>query len=271
VSKAPRATPLKIIALCIAAAVVYGVLCGQVTAHVCVEFFTVGHPRVFVTYSPTLLGLGWGVMAWWVGLILGAMLAFAATRGPRPQRSAASLVRPIVILLAITGEVAFAAGLLGWYLGTKQWVLEPLASLVPQEHRAAFIAVLNAHSTSYFVAFVGSMVLIHHTWKSRGRSSVRVAVARPQLPPWHRRLAFAACMMGQLLSVFALCFTMVDVIPEAQKSVQTMAISSAAAALLLFALVFRGLPPISHRFANLFVRIALATLLYTGGCLLLSR
>ncbi len=54
---------LKIIILCLGAAVGYGIAHDQVTARVCVEYFTVGHPPVFQTDSPMLLGLGWGVLA----------------------------------------------------------------------------------------------------------------------------------------------------------------------------------------------------------------
>ncbi|MBV8223051.1 MAG: hypothetical protein JO293_06785, partial [Candidatus Eremiobacteraeota bacterium] len=68
--------------LCIAAAVLYGELHDQITARVCVEYFTIGHPPLFPTDDPTLLGLGWGVVAtWWVGLVLGAGLAVAARAG----------------------------------------------------------------------------------------------------------------------------------------------------------------------------------------------
>ena len=72
--------PLKILLLCVDAAVVYGILHDSVTARVCVEYFTVGHPPVFDTDSPTLLAFGWGFIAtWWVGFILG-ILAIAACR-----------------------------------------------------------------------------------------------------------------------------------------------------------------------------------------------
>jgi hypothetical protein len=56
---------LKIILLCIVAAIVYGILHDQVTARVCVEYFTIGHPPIFHTDDPTLLALGWGVIATW--------------------------------------------------------------------------------------------------------------------------------------------------------------------------------------------------------------
>lgn len=53
----------KIVFFCVLAAVVYGLLHDQVTAHLCVEYFSVAHPPVFHTGSPFLLALGWGVIA----------------------------------------------------------------------------------------------------------------------------------------------------------------------------------------------------------------
>ena len=54
---------LAILALSILAAIVYGVLLDPVTARVCLEYFTIRHPPIFGTDSPTLLALGWGVVA----------------------------------------------------------------------------------------------------------------------------------------------------------------------------------------------------------------
>ena len=68
---------LKIILMAVAAAVLYGIMHDQITARVCVEYFTIGHPQLFVfpTDDPTLLGIGWGIVAtWWVGLPLGIAL-----------------------------------------------------------------------------------------------------------------------------------------------------------------------------------------------------
>lgn len=102
---------LSIIILCVGSAVIYGVIHDQITARVCVEYFTIGHPPVFGTDSPTLLAFGWGVIAtWWVGLLLGVPLAIAARAGHRPKRSARSLVKPIVLLLIIMSCCALTAG-----------------------------------------------------------------------------------------------------------------------------------------------------------------
>src|SRR5690606_31679593 len=90
------AAAFRIVALSIAAAIVYGIVHDQVTVRVCVEYFTIGHAPLFATESPTLLAVCWGIAAtWWVGLLLGLPLAFTALRGPRPVRTASSLVRPI--------------------------------------------------------------------------------------------------------------------------------------------------------------------------------
>jgi hypothetical protein len=161
---------LRIIGLCVLAAVVYGIAHDQVTVRVCIEYFTIGHPPVFDTESPTLLALGWGILAtWWVGLLLGALLAFAAIRGRRPRRTARSLVRPITMLLGCMAAVAVVAGVIGFVVANAGWVvlLEPLASAVPRDRHVVFLANLWAHSASYLVAFLGGVVLINRVWRSR--------------------------------------------------------------------------------------------------------
>ena len=93
---------LKIILLCIVASVVYGILHDQVTARVCVEYFTIGHPPIFQTDDPTLLAFGWGVIAtWWMGLILSVPAVLASRLGSWPKFDAAHLVRPIGCLLIV--------------------------------------------------------------------------------------------------------------------------------------------------------------------------
>src|SRR5439155_1067124 len=95
---------IRIILLATLAAIAYGVVHDQVTARVCVEYFTIGHPPVFNTDSPTLLALGWGVIATWsVGLLLGVSAALVSRLGHRPKYTAACLVRPIAVLLVVMG------------------------------------------------------------------------------------------------------------------------------------------------------------------------
>jgi hypothetical protein len=170
----PGVQALGIVLLCIAASVVYGIVHDQVTARVCVEYFTVGHPPVFGTEDPTLLGIGWGILAtWWMGLLLGAPLAVAARAGPRPRRSVGSLVRPVGGLLAVMAACAVIAGILGWFLARNGTVFltGTIASELPADRHVPFLADLWAHSTSYFVGFVGGMALIIQVLHSRGRDA----------------------------------------------------------------------------------------------------
>lgn len=147
-----------IVLVCILFAVVYGICHDQITARVCVEYFTIGHPPVFKTDDPTLLGLGWGVIAtWWVGLIMGVPLALAARVGSRPKRTAASLVRPLAVQMSVAGVCALVAGVVGYLLASNGavFLVGRLATAVPADRHAVFLADGFAHSASYFVGFFG--------------------------------------------------------------------------------------------------------------------
>lgn len=162
--------PALIVLLCAAAAIAYGVVHDQITVRVCVEYFTIGHPPVFPTDDPTLLGLGWGIIAtWWVGLILGLFAAVAARAGRRPPRSARSLVKPVAMLMVVSGVAAAVAGVMGYVLADLKWVflLEPLASEVPREKHSRFLADLWAHNASYAVGAIGGIVVAIRVWRSR--------------------------------------------------------------------------------------------------------
>src|SRR4051812_15227154 len=122
-----------IVAMCVVAAVVYVVLHDQVTARICVEYFTIGHAPVFRTDDPTLLGLGWGVLAtWWVGMMLGVPLAAVARFGRWPNRSAVSLIKPLVLLMLASAACAVVGGLVGAMLARAGVVglVGPIASRV---------------------------------------------------------------------------------------------------------------------------------------------
>ena len=161
---------LYIVLLSIAAAVIYGILHDQITARICVEYFTVGHPPIFHTANPTLLGIGWGIVAtWWVGLFLGIPLAIAARAGRRPKRAAASLLRPLATLLVVCGLVATVAGVVG-YLGASQgwiWLFPRMAARLPPDRHVPFLVDLWAHNASYLSGFMGGLVLIAQLWYSR--------------------------------------------------------------------------------------------------------
>lgn len=176
---------LAIIVICIVSAVVYGIVHDQVTARVCVEYFTIGHPPVFDTDSPTLLGLGWGIIAtWWAGLLLGIPLAIAARAGRRPRRDVRSLLRPIFTLLLIMGACALLAGIAGFVFGSIGAIVlvDHLAEKVPVDRHARFLADGGAHLASYLVGFVGGIAVIEPVWHSRRRPAAEVSTGLSPAP-----------------------------------------------------------------------------------------
>lgn len=165
---------IAIVLFSIAAAVSYGIVHDQVTARVCVEYFTIGHPPVFHTDSPTLLALGWGVIAtWWVGLPLGIFLASASRLGTWPQLGWRDLIRPTLGLLLVMGVTAAFFGWRGFAKAAAGTTHLPaaLAAAVPPEKHAAFIADTFAHSASYAVGALGGLALCGWAVRKRWRTA----------------------------------------------------------------------------------------------------
>jgi hypothetical protein len=162
----------KIVLFSVAAAIVYGILHDQVTAHLCVEYFTVAHPPVFHTQSPFLLALGWGVLAtWWVGLPLGLLLAAVARVGSVPRLVLAD-VRPwIIVLLVAMAICALVAGGVGSYLVATGVSPVPggWAARIPPSKQVAFSADAWAHLASYASGMLGGLILIGYAFFRRMR------------------------------------------------------------------------------------------------------
>ena len=170
ISQRQRSEALKIICFATVAAILYGILHDLITAHLCVEYFTIAHPRVFPTESPLLLAIGWGVIAtWWVGLGLGIALALAARAGSAPRLSLADLRPSIVKLLVTVTLVASSSGAIGAVL--LEWrvmaIPHPWAAAIPPERHVAFAAVASAHFASYIAAALGGLFLIIRTARRR--------------------------------------------------------------------------------------------------------
>ncbi|HZN62539.1 MAG TPA: hypothetical protein VFC90_09055 [Planctomycetota bacterium] len=162
---------LKIVALSLVAAVLYGIIQDQVTVRVCVEYFTIGHPPVFATDSPALLAFGWGVIAtWWYGLLLGVPLAASARLGSRPKTDAHLMRQPMAFLLIRIACYTLIGGIAGYVAARQGWVrlIGPIAGRIPPDREAAFIAVLWAHVTAYGSAAVEGIVFCIRTWRRRG-------------------------------------------------------------------------------------------------------
>ena len=161
---------IAIVLMCVGAAIGYGILHDEVTARICVEYFTVGHPDLFGTDSPTLLGIGWGIVAtWWAGLLLGIPLAVAARLGPRPKLTARDLARPVGRLLLVMACGAAIVGLAGFVAARQHWVYlaGEMASAVSASQQQAFLVALWMHTASYAVGFLGGAFLSLQTWRRR--------------------------------------------------------------------------------------------------------
>jgi len=162
----------RILALCVGSAVAYGIVHDQITARVSIEYFTIGHPRLFATDEPTPHALAWGVIAtWWVGLLLGIPLAIAARRGGQPRLAARDLLRPIGVLLVAMALCALLGAAIGRFGAERHWfgLFGDLRERVPLEKQVAFMTAGGAHGASYLVGFVGGVVLIVRTWRRRAR------------------------------------------------------------------------------------------------------
>ena len=159
----------KIILFSTAAAIAYGLIHDQVTAHLCVEYFSVAHPPVFPTSSPFLLALGWGIIAtWWVGLPLGLGLALAARIGPPPRLDLSQLRSTVLGLMLVTAGVAITSGCLGAYLVASGRAPVPggWGTIIPPAKHIAFSADAWAHLASYDFGIVGGLFVIGHTiWR----------------------------------------------------------------------------------------------------------
>lgn len=177
---------LKIVLVSVAAAILYGEIHDQVTAHLCVEYFSVAHPHVVTLETPEVLALVWGVLAtWWVGLGLGVPLAFAARVGSKPPLAWRDLVRPIGVLLGVMAAASLALGVVGYLMaGSRGFHLVGyLAQRIARPKHALFYADAFAHSAAYGVGLLGGLVLCVETWLRRRRA--------PGASPRARRIAAA--------------------------------------------------------------------------------
>ena len=174
----------KIWLLTVGATIAYGIAQDQVTARVSIEYFTIGHPAIFPTESPTLIAIGWGIWAtWWVGAIMGLLFALVARFGSRPKTAARDLLKPGGVLIACVGYAALLSGMLGFVAADQGFVSLSgyLAANVPADGHARFIADAWAHTAAYGVGFVGGCLFAGWVWLRRGKATLTTLT--PALSP----------------------------------------------------------------------------------------
>jgi hypothetical protein len=166
----------KVVLLSAAVAMFYGVVHDQITARLCIEYFTLAHPPLFQVSTPTLLALCWGVTATiGVGLVLGFLLAQASQSPGLLGMPVSSLYRPLLVLLGVTAAASIVAGCVGFELSDRSILVlnelrpDPWVDRLPRSQQNRFMAVWFAHAASYLFGFVGGGVLIFRIWAQRHR------------------------------------------------------------------------------------------------------
>ncbi|MBA2113272.1 hypothetical protein [Bremerella alba] len=153
-----------IVGLSIVMCVVYGVVHDQITARICVEYFTIGHkPILGGTEDPTVLGLAWGFLAtWWVGAMLGIPLAFVSQTGSLVKKSAKDLIHPMLVLMAGTAALAAIAGVTCYVLTTGDMIhlAGGFEHVIASDKQDAFLIDLWIHNASYAGGFLGGAILM---------------------------------------------------------------------------------------------------------------
>jgi hypothetical protein len=165
----------KIILLSTVAAIAYGIVHDQITARLCVEYFTIGHPPLFHTTSPTVLGLCWGITATFgVGAVLGVFLALVSQSEGPPPVPVLHLFKSVLGLLAVMATSASLAGVLGFELSRSSIICIPagFAEAVPPSQHDRFMAVWFVHGASYLIGLLGASFIILRIWRARGRPRV---------------------------------------------------------------------------------------------------
>jgi hypothetical protein len=170
-----RVERLKIVFVCILASVLYGIVHDQFTARICIEYFTVFHPPVFATQSPTLLGIGWGIIAtWWAGAIIGVLLSTAARSGTGNKLTARQLIPFVARLMIFMGLCAVSFGTIGYFWGSLP---ADFSGVLPRQMERRFVADWWAHNASYASGFAGGLGLCIIVWIKRHRTPLPKLIA----------------------------------------------------------------------------------------------
>ena len=163
-----------IVILSVFAAILFGIVHDQITARICLEYFTIAHPKVINSESPTLLAFTWGVLAtWWVGVILGFPLALSSRVGKWPKLTYRDQVKPLFYMLMVMFACAFLVGLCAFIFtyslapGNFTNILGP--RILPEVQNRFFV-VWSMHLTSYAAGFVGGITLAVRTILIRKRT-----------------------------------------------------------------------------------------------------
>ena len=171
----------KIILLVVGAAAVYGVAHDEITARLCLEYFTLAHPPLFPTNSPTVLALCWGLAATLgVGLLFGLLLAEVSQSPELPPLPITKLFRPVALVLVVTGLLAAACRLLGIRsvatVGDRAG--RAVGRLAPPTAARPIYGRLVYTQRSYLFGLSGAAWVVYRVWKERNQPRIFTLVPR---------------------------------------------------------------------------------------------
>jgi len=153
---------VQIVCLSVMAAISYGIVHDQITARLCIEYFTLTRPPLIASHDPTAVGFFWGIFAtWWVGIPFGGALAAACCLRAIPTRPN-DIVLPLARLVGLVALCAILGGLAG-YIGCRTgWlqVSEEFADCIPPDRQAMFLADALADLAGSFAGLFGGVILI---------------------------------------------------------------------------------------------------------------
>jgi hypothetical protein len=167
----PRAVnALKIITICIGATTLYGTVQALIAEQLSPQLFTQWLPEVFKSPTVSLPGYVWGMAgSWWVGLIVGCVLAASMNMGNLPNFAANSVVRPLLFILATTALNAACIGASVFYFFSGAIVLRVFG--IDASHIDGCLCVANIFAViaSYVIFIICSSILCHWMWQKRRR------------------------------------------------------------------------------------------------------
>jgi hypothetical protein len=153
---------LKIILTSILLAIIYGIIHDLITTQICIEYFTITHPKIIESQNPVALAFLWGTIAtWWVGLIFGLLIIFANKFGKSRSLQLKELFPLLLKFFLILFGFALLAGIIGYFLTEMKVIhlVDRLKNQLENVDESRFLAVGWAHGASYIIGSIGIIIL----------------------------------------------------------------------------------------------------------------
>jgi hypothetical protein len=172
---ARRRNDLLILAACIVATTLYGLLQSLISARLAPEYFTHARPPIQGLSDPTLLGLAWGFLGgWWGGMLMGLAAGLTATLGRRPALTPRRVLPGVGCVLLGVAFVTLVSGGAAYYNGSVLGARVPGLEGASEERQLRFLAVACGHTGAYASAAAGGVALcVWVAWRRRGAAQVR--------------------------------------------------------------------------------------------------